>query len=546
MSVSVPELNRRSSRSLDVLDTLPIGVLEINAVGEILLANPVAEALFAPLSPLDFKLHTLLALSGAANGAALALAVATKNAGQMVRIRLSGGRQVDTFTAVLEAGGAIISLIEVTQFVREAELAARDPLTGLLNRASLLERLAENLVRVQRQGGTSAVLYVDLDRFKMVNDTLGHPLGDALLVKVSERLRSAVRQEDFVARLGGDEFIVLQTDSPQPNGAEVLSRRLVDLLGRAYVIDGNMLNIGASIGIACSPSDGNDPTTLIKHADLALYRAKAEGKGTFRFFQASMNAEMQARRQMEMDLRKALALKEFELAYQPQINLEADNLTGFEALIRWRHPERGFVSPADFIPLAEEIGLITSIGEWVLSTACAEAASWPPPISIAVNVSPAQFRDTKLVEVVESALAASGLDPQRLELEITEGTLLDNTEKVLSVLNALKSMGVQIAMDDFGTGYSSLSYLQKFPFDKIKIDGSFVRGLEGQSGVAIVKAVAALGASLGMKTTAEGVETLEQLARIRADGCSEVQGYLTGRPISAPAAAVLLAKNLLT
>ena len=351
---------------------------------------------------------------------------------------------------------------------------------------------------------------------------------------MGERLVKAARQEDLVARLGGDEFAILQVGAGQPDAAEALATRLVDLIGRTYVVDGHMLNIGASVGVALAPADGQDPDVLLKNADLALYRAKADGRGVFRFFEPDMDARMQARRSLEIDLRRALALKEFELVYQPQVDAVDGTVKGFEALLRWRHCERGMVPPADFIPLAEEIGLIAPIGEWVLRTACAQAARWPKAVSLAVNLSPVQFRGAKLVATVTSALAQSGLSPDRLELEITEGALLSDTETVLGVLNALRSLGVRISMDDFGTGYSSLSYLQKFPFTKIKIDQSFVRQMEDSADCsAIVRAVIALGQSLGMKTTAEGVETEAQRDRIRAEGCTEIQGYLTGRPMCA-------------
>jgi diguanylate cyclase (GGDEF)-like protein len=424
--------------------------------------------------------------------------------------------------------------------------ASRDPLTGLAGREELRRSIAAQLARFQRGGDRFAVLCIDLDRFKAVNDTLGHPMGDALLRRVAERLAKAARREDLVARLGGDEFAILQIGAGQPEAAEALAARLVDLIGRSYVVDGHMLNIGASVGVALAGADGTDPDVLLKNADLALYRAKSDGRGVFRFFEQEMDARMQARRSLEIDLRRALALKEFELAYQPQVQASDGVVTGFEALLRWRHPERGQVSPADFVPLAEEIGLIAPIGEWVLRTACREAAQWSRPVSIAVNLSPVQFRGAKLAAVVASALAQSGLPPERLELEITEGALLEDTEAVLEVLQALRELGVRISMDDFGTGYSSLSYLQKFPFTKIKIDQTFVRQMEHNADCrAIVRAVAALGRSLGMKTTAEGVETEAQRDRIRAEGCTEIQGYLTGRPMSAAAAAELLNEPVL-
>ena len=411
---------------------------------------------------------------------------------------------------------------------------ALDPLTGLPNRVRFHLRLAEARSRLERNREGFAVLAVDLDRFKQVNDTLGHPIGDALLQKVAERLQSAVRPTDTVARFGGDEFAVIQGSVGDARGAEVLAKRIVDLLGRAYIVEGHLINIGASVGVAVAPTDGADPDVLLKNADLALYRAKTDGRDTFRFFEPEMDARMQARRSLELDLRKALALHEFELVYQPQMNLETDQLVGCEALIRWHHPVRGLVSPADFIPLAEEIGLIVPIGEWVIRTACAEAARWPEGLSVAVNLSPAQFKSKRLVQAVASALAASGLRPGRLELEITEGVLLQENEANLATLHALRGLGLRISMDDFGTGYSSLSYLRSFPFDKIKIDRSFISGgkANGDS-MAIVRAIASLGASFGMTTVAEGVETPEQMSRIRHEGCTDVQGYLISRPISA-------------
>ncbi len=425
-----------------------------------------------------------------------------------------------------------------------ATAGALDPLTGLPNRTCFHSRLDEAQSRLQRAGESFAVLAVDLDRFKNVNDTLGHPIGDALLQKVAERLQSAVRPTDTVARFGGDEFAVLQGDVGEVVGAETLAKRIVDLLGRAYIVDGHLINIGASVGVAIAPADGSDPNVLLKNADLALYRAKSEGRDTFRFFEPEMDARMRARRALELDLRKALAMHEFQLVYQPQMNLETDQLVGCEALIRWHHPTRGLVSPADFIPLAEEIGLIVPIGEWVVRTACAEAAQWPAELSIAVNLSPAQFKSKKLVQVIASALSTSGLAPHRLELEITEGVLLHENDANLTTLHALRGLGLRISMDDFGTGYSSLSYLRSFPFDKIKIDRSFVSGGKSQDeSMAIVRAIASLGASFGMTTVAEGVETPEQMSRIRHEGCTDVQGYFISRPISSVAVRTLFAEH---
>lgn len=518
------------------LQHLPNAVLVLHADDTVEYANDAAQALFKTLNPVGNTLKTLFTLNGMVGGGEMLAAVA---AGTSVSTRLPDGRVFDFSSRSLQDGRVVVALVDVSRYVHDAERATRDALTGLLNRASFHELLREKLALAERTDEAIAVLFIDLDRFKSVNDTLGHPIGDGLLAKVGERLRSMSRETDFVARLGGDEFAILQTGGDQPLAAQAMATRLVDLIGRTYVVDGHMLNIGASVGIALAPGDGSDPDTLLKRADLALYKSKVDGRGTFRFFEGEMDARMQARRAMEINIRKAMALKELELVYQPQVHLQTNDVVGFEALLRWNSAERGIVSPADFIPLAEEIGLIVPIGDWVLRTACHEAASWPKPVSIAVNLSPVQFRNAKLIESVVSALASSGLDPTRLELEITEGALLENTDRVLLALNALRDLGVRISMDDFGTGYSSLSYLQKFPFDKIKIDQSFVRGNTDDSN-AIVRAVAGLGASLGIKTTAEGVETVEQLNRIRAQGCHEVQGYFTGRPMAGTAAASLL------
>lgn len=410
----------------------------------------------------------------------------------------------------------------------------RDVLTGLPNRALFSLRLNEAIARLQRTGQGFALMALDLDRFKHVNDTLGHPVGDALLRKVAERLQTTLRPTDTAARLGGDEFAILQSDAVEIKDAETLARRIVDLVGRSYIVDGHLINIGTSVGLAWAPHDGEDADQLLKHADLALYDAKLEGRGSFRFFTLDMSARMDARRLLELDMRKALAMREFELVYQPQMNLATNRLVGCEALIRWRHPTRGTVSPAEFIPLAEEIGLILPIGEWVIQTACEEAATWPDDLSIAVNLSPVQFKSRKLVEKVRSALIQSGLAPDRLELEITEGVLLQDNKANLDTLHALRALGLRISMDDFGTGYSSLSYLRSFPFDKIKIDRSFVSGGgKTADSLAIVRAIANLGSSFGMTTVAEGVETHEQMESIREEGCTDVQGYFISRPVPA-------------
>jgi len=416
---------------------------------------------------------------------------------------------------------------------RIAFLAQHDALTSAPNRAAFSEALERELALARRHGRSTSVLLVDLDRFKLVNDSLGHAMGDALLVRVYERLRGCLRESDIAARLGGDEFAVLQPAAQQPQASASLAQRIIDLLGRPFLVNGHVLNIGASIGIAVAPTDADAAGQLLKQADLALHRAKAEGRGAFRLFEGDMDRVVQARRKLELDLRRAAARSEFELHYQPLLDVRRGQVIGFEALLRWRHPERGLVPPDAFIPLAEETGLITPIGEWVLRTACRDAALWPDGITVAINLSPAQFRDGRLVENVSSALAEAALTAQRLELEITESVLLADNPSALNALYELRALGVRIAMDDFGTGYSSLSYLRSFPFDKIKIDRSFVRDLEasGES-AAIVRAILGLGRTLGLTTTAEGVETEQQLDFIRAQGCDQAQGYLVSRPLA--------------
>jgi diguanylate cyclase (GGDEF)-like protein len=408
---------------------------------------------------------------------------------------------------------------------RMAHLAHHDALTDLPNRVLFRKRLEDALTSARRGEGL-ALLCLDLDQFKAVNDTLGHPVGDLLLRAVAVRLVERTRETDIVARLGGDEFAVVQSiDRPsEPAG---LADRLIEMFDTPFEVAGHQIVIGTSIGIAFAPQDGVDGDELLKKADLALYRAKVDGRGICRLFHAEMDAEMQARRLLELDLRKALRARQFELFYQPVVDLHAGAVAGFEALLRWRHPERGLVSPASFIPLAEEIGLIVQIGEWVLREACATAASWPGDIRVAVNLSAAQFKSPDLVATVSEALRDAGLPPDRLELEITETVMLQDTDATMATLHQLRALRAGIAMDDFGTGYSSLSYLRRFPFDRIKIDQSFVRELSSKRDCgAIVRAVAALSRELGMATTAEGVETREQLALLTSAGCTEVQGYL--------------------
>jgi len=357
-------------------------------------------------------------------------------------------------------------------------------------------------------------------------------------------LLSCVRQNDTVARVGGDEFAVIQTAIEAPQDATALACRIGDAVRAPYEIDGHTVIVDTSVGISLAPDDCVEPDTLMKNADMALYRAKADGRGTYRFFEPEMDARMHARRVLELALRSALASQEFEVYYQPIINLANNAITSFEALIRWHHPERGMIPPAEFVPLAEEIGLIVPLGEWVIRKACVEAAKWPKDVRIAVNLSPIQLTHPNLVPVVVNALATSGIEPRRLELEITEAVLMQNTEMTVATLHRLRDLGVRVSMDDFGTGYSSLSYLRSFPFDKIKIDRSFVKGLgEGGESAAIVRAVAGLARSLNMTTTAEGVETEEQMRHVRSLGCTEMQGFLFSPPVCVASVAHLFEKR---
>jgi diguanylate cyclase (GGDEF)-like protein/PAS domain S-box-containing protein len=449
---------------------------------------------------------------------------------------------VVVYSCVLPYHGAdatLVAIIDITERKRAeariTHMAHHDALTDLANRVLFRERLDRALMRDRRNNKGVAVLALDLDRFKEVNDTLGHPIGDALLKGVAQRLRDCVRETDTIARLGGDEFAVVQSVMDEASETAALAQRLQEAITEPYDLDGHHVVIGTSIGIAVSPADGTDPDDLLKNADLALYRAKSEGCGAYHFFEPEMDRRMRARRNLERDLRNALTNGEFALHYQPLVNIERDEICGFEALLRWTHPERGKVSPADFIPLAEETGLIVPIGEWVLRQACKDAAIWPDHLRIAVNVSVAQFKSRNLVALVVNTLAATGLLPRRLELEITESVMLQDEEGALEILTRLHDLGVRIALDDFGTGYSSLSNLRKFHFDKIKIDRSFVSDLSAANvdALAVVRSIAQLGVSLGMSTTAEGVETQEQMDQVRAEGCTEMQGFLFSRAVPA-------------
>jgi diguanylate cyclase (GGDEF)-like protein len=411
---------------------------------------------------------------------------------------------------------------------RIAHMAHHDPLTGLPNRTAFATHFATVLDRAVTGSGF-AVLCVDLDRFKEINDLFGHPAGDRVLREVSNRLLMAAKG-GFVARLGGDEFTIIAEGLEDPSVAASLAEGMLSAMSAHLEIESQSIAVGLSVGVAMYPQDGADAATLLNNADAALYRAKSEGRGTVRFFASEMDRQLRAKRSLQHDLRSALERDEFQIFYQPQAVTNGD-VTGFEALIRWQHPKRGMVPPAEFIPLAEESSLIVSIGEWVLREACAEAASWPRPLKVAVNLSPVQFKQGDLPTVVHEILLQTGLSPSRLELEITEGVLIGDFSRALSILRRLKALGVRIAMDDFGTGYSSLSYLQSFPFDKIKIDRSFIMNVQSShESAAIVRAVIGLARGLNVPVAAEGVETAEQLRFLSEESCSEIQGFLIGRP----------------
>jgi diguanylate cyclase (GGDEF)-like protein/PAS domain S-box-containing protein len=449
-------------------------------------------------------------------------------------VDLPDGRTIAVRNQPTADGGWVATHDDITERrqaeERIAHMARHDALTDLPNRTLFRERLAESLENLER-AGRLAILYLDLDGFKSVNDTLGHPMGDELLKRVADRLRKVVGEGDTVARVGGDEFAVIQAGPQEPLDTAILARRLGEAVRAPYDLAGHAVVVDTSIGIAFAPSDGAEPDELLRAADMALYGAKADRRGAYRFFEPEMDMRMKARRALETALRQAVTNGEFELHYQPLVNVDDRRIVACEALLRWDHPERGAIAPGEFIPVAEEIGLIAQLGEWVLRRACIDAARWPDDIKVAVNLSPTQVASQSLVPMVIGALAAAGLSGDRLEIEITESVLMHNTAKTIATLHQLRALGARISMDDFGTGYSSLSYLRRFPFDKIKIDHSFISGLpDDNEALAIVKAVAGLAASLNIMATAEGVETTQQLELIRGLGCVEMQGYLFSPP----------------
>ncbi len=555
ISVLAAAMDRGAKRALGrqkvlldgALENMSQGLCMFDAEGRILLYN---DRYLNMMGRADMKLEGRLLLDvlrelGAAGrwdgdpeelaGSLIAEARAGRSATSIIKQR---GRSIRIVNQPMQGGGWVATFEDITEWQRAqaqiSHMARHDGLTNLPNRTLFREQL-EQALRLAKRGDRLAVLCLDLDHFKDINDSLGHPIGDALLTEVGRRLSSCIREGDTVARLGGDEFAVVQLcGAGESNLAVSLASRIVEVVAAPYDIAGHQLLIGVSIGISLAPDDDKDPDELLKKADLALYRAKADGRGTYRFFEAGMDARAQARRLLELDLRAALPRGEFEMYYQPIRDVVADRAVACEALIRWKHPLRGMVAPGNFVPLAEETGLIVPIGDWVLRTACKDAVDWPDNIGIAVNLSPVQFRNPNLVASVMTALELSGLPPHRLELEITESVLLQNSEATLATLHALRAHGVRISLDDFGTGYSSLSYLRSFPFDKIKIDRSFVEDVTSrEDSIAIVRAVTGLGRSLGIATTAEGVETEGQLEVLRREGCTQAQGYLFSRPCPA-------------
>jgi diguanylate cyclase (GGDEF)-like protein len=474
-----------------------------------------------------------------ASGNLILSEIENSHAGDIVTIDpdVLRGRSLSWTFQPMAGGGAVVLLEDITERrnaeARISHLARYDELTSLPNRVHFRDEI-ERLLKIPHEAGQlSALLFVDLDQFKQVNDTLGHPCGDQLLCAVADRLRAMLRPEDFVARFGGDEFVVFQQHIRSNEDAAILARRIVDHLSERYKIDNHLVEIGASVGIAMT-SPGISADTLLKNADMALYRAKADGRGTFCFFHEELAQTVEARRILELDLRKALVNEEFELFFQPLVNLKSGKIATCEALLRWNHPVRGTVSPVDIIPVAEDMGLIVDLGRWILRKACMECMKWPEGVSVAVNFSPQQFHQRDVLSEVRYALEVSGLPADRLEIEITESSLLRNTQLTHDVLAQLRTIGVRISLDDFGTGYSSLSYLHNFPLQKVKIDRSFLEGIDKDRPLTLLRGVARLSADLGMSVVVEGIETNEQLELISVDGTvTEAQGYLFSRPVPA-------------
>ena len=526
-----------------------IGFAAVNNDGVIAYANSVFCKMLAIKGPEAAVGCSLLDHVGERFQSSVAGLIQVLNSPEAANIELRLDRDAEALSLHIASVGLGLRMLVADRLLKPAintafpnSISYGDPLTGLGNRL-LLDQEISNWRPREPEAVSLAVIMINLDRFKQINDFLGHESGDRLLKLAAMRIKSAARSHDLVIRVAGDQFVVLHSIGLQPVGAESVAKRIVEVISRPFLIDGQQVNIGASIGIAALNHGTNKTIDLLKHAELALYEAKAAGFGSVKIFDPALVQLATERYQLEIDLRRALVLKEFTLVYQPQVKISNGALQGFEALIRWHHPTRGMVSPANFIPLAEETGEIHAIGEWTLRTACKEALNWDGDYTVSVNVSPIQFENEKLIDIVRNTLATTGLPPSRLELEITEGVLMKNPEHAQKILWAIKSMGVGIAMDDFGTGYSSLSYLNSFPFSKLKIDQSFVRVENSAKSRALVQAIIKLGENLDMKTIAEGVETEEQFNELALSGCMEVQGYLISRPIAAKAIAEFISTN---
>jgi diguanylate cyclase (GGDEF)-like protein len=553
--VELKQLNRR----VDIaLNNMTHGLCMFDAEQRLIVCNTTYVQMYA-LPPELAKPGTLLQAienyrvtvsnAAVANVEQMAVASATQSTldASAFTQQLMDGRSIAVAQRPMTDGGWVAVHEDITERQRAeakiAHLARHDVLTNLPNRLQFREHLEQTLARMQ-PGRGCAVLCLDLDHFKAINDTLGHPVGDELLKAVATRLVQAMPASDLVARIGGDEFALVHTGVERPEQCSQLASRIIDLIGRPYDLDGRTVNIGTSIGIAMAPSDGTNADQILKAADMALYLAKGDGRGTHRFFEREMDKRLQARRALELDLRKAMTNGEFEVHYQPIVDIQTGKVSSFEALIRWNHPERGNISPAQFIPLAEETGLIVPIGEWVMRTACMHAAKWPQEISVAVNLSAVQLKGKNLLQLTLNSLAMSGLAPSRLDLEITESVLLQDEANTTALLHQLRDIGAQISMDDFGTGYSSLAYLRNFPFDKIKIDRSFVRDmLVRKDCQAIIRAVVGLARSLRIKTVIEGIETKEQLETAKAEGCNEAQGFFYSKAMPEREIAEFLTKH---
>jgi diguanylate cyclase (GGDEF)-like protein len=547
-----------ASRFDAALNNMPVGLCMLDKDGRLVVMNSHCALFFAITTeevPANATLYDLLrhaegagTFTQAATNRAIA-AVENRfatGAGDDIELETCVGRTLALTFQPMENGGSVVLIEDITERKATAakihHLARYDALTDLPNRTFFHDQMELTLARIRRNRESCAVLFIDLDEFKQINDTMGHPFGDALLCAVADRLRGIARDSDVIARFGGDEFVLLQYPMKRPEEIASLARRIVEALGEPFEIERHQIVIGASIGIAVAPQDGLDADLLLKNADMALYRTKSEGRGAWCFFEQEMDVKAQARRNLEIDLRNAVANNAFKLFYQPIISLRSRRISTCEALLRWPHPERGMVSPAEFIPIAEEMGLIVEIGDWVLVQACLECTQWPTDVHVAVNLSPIQFRRGNVTEAVRSALAKSGLPAHRLEIEITESVLVQDTEATRACLMHLRDMGVRISLDDFGTGYSSLSYLHSFPLQKVKIDRSFLQGIAtSERSLTLLRGVARLSAELGLAVVVEGVETDDELSLITREAMvDEAQGYLFSPAIPSSAIRDLL------